>query len=577
MEADVNGIWLKDILVFLVAAGVIVPLFKAARLGAVLGFLIAGVALGPFGLGRFSDAAPVLSFVTVSDPHAIEPFAELGVLFLLFLLGLELSFRRLWTLRLTVFGTGGLQSGLSAVAIGLAAFFLGYAAPSAVIVGLAFALSSTAIVMQILFEERRVATPVGRTALGVLLMQDILVAPILILAGFLARSDDGGLLGALGQAAWQGGAAILIIFVVGRYLLRPAFRLAARFGGRDTLMALTLVAVVGASVLTDAGGLSLALGAFLAGLLVGETEFKHQAEIDLDPFKGLLLGLFFVTVGMGIDLVQVWQSLPVILAGLAAMLVVKFIIVMLASLATGSKLPVALEAAFLLAPAGEFAFVILAAATTSGVVASEAMGILGPIAGLSMLLTPLFARLGRRVAMGMERDVPDTANLPDGLELSGHVIIAGFGRVGRSVARVMEEEGATLVALEKDAKRAETLNKEGWPVYFGDAGRPEMLERVGIDGAALFIVTVDNPEAACAIVKSVRTLRSSLPVIARARDPEHAKALAAAGATHVTLDAIEAALQMAARALEEWGLPPDAIRSLVDSERDDEYARAEKH
>lgn len=576
MEAEINEIWLKDILVFLVAAGVIVPLFKAARLGAVLGFLIAGVVLGPSGLGRFSGDVPLLSFVTVTDAHAVEPFAELGVLFLLFLLGLELSFRRLWALRVTVFGTGGLQSGLSAAAIGAAAFFLGYAAPSAIIVGLAFALSSTAIVMQVLSEDRRVATPVGRTALGVLLMQDILVAPILILAGFLARSDDGGLLGALGQATWQGGAAILIIFVVGRYLLRPAFRLAARFGGRDTLMALTLVAVVGAAVLTDTGGLSLALGAFLAGLLVGETEFKHQAEVDLDPFKGLLLGLFFVTVGMGLDLVQVWQSLPIILAGLCALLVVKFVIVLAVCRLTGVKLPVALEAAFLLAPAGEFAFVILAAATSSGVVSSEAMGILGPIAGLSMLLTPLFARIGRWAAARLDTEAPETSDLPQDIELAGHVILAGFGRVGRSVARVMEEEGATLVALEKDGKRARDLRKEGWPVYYGDAARAEMLERVGIDDAALFIVTVDNPEAACEIVRTVRTLRSSLPVIVRARDPDHARLLAAAGATHVTLDAIEAALQMAARALEEWGLPPDSIRSLVDSERDEEYARAER-
>lgn len=398
MEAELNGIWLKDILVFLIAAGVIVPLFKASRLGAVLGFLIAGVTLGPSGLGRFADTFQFLEFVTITDPHAAEPFAELGVLFLLFLLGLELSFRRLWALRLRVFGTGGLQSGASAIVIGLTAFFLGYAAPSAVIIGLAFALSSTAIVMQLLFEERRVATPVGRTALGVLLMQDILVAPILILAGFLARTDGGGMLGALAQAAWQGGAAILIIFIVGRYLLRPAFRFAARFGGRDTLMALTLVAVVGAAVLTDNGGLSLALGAFLAGLLVGETEFKHQAEIDLEPFKGLLLGLFFATVGMSIDLVEVWSSLPVILGGLVALLLVKFVIVVVVCLVTGTRLSVAIEAAFLLAPAGEFAFVILTAATSSGVVAEAAMGILGPIAGLSMLLTPLFARLGRWVA-----------------------------------------------------------------------------------------------------------------------------------------------------------------------------------
>jgi len=575
-----HEVWLKDAAVFLVAAGVIVPALKLLRVSAVLGFLLAGLALGPFLLGGLVDRYPILSWVTISDPEAAAPFAELGVLFLLFLLGLELSFQRLWALRRAVFGAGGFQAALSAAAVGGACFFIGLTGPAALVIGLALALSSTAIVMQILSEEHRVATPTGRTALAVLLMQDILVAPILILVGFLARDADGGVGAALLEALIQGTIAIVVIVVLGRVVLQPAFRLVARVGGRDLMMAIILATVVAASLLTAEAGLSLALGAFLAGLLLGETEFKHQAEVDLEPFKGLLLGVFFTTVGISLDLGAVWQNAAVVLGGLVAMLIVKFIIVYLAARVFAGGNAVALEAAFLLAPAGEFAFVILAAATAGAVVDAQTATIVTAIAGLSMLLTPVMAGVGRRVGDALERRKTPDAGQPDTLEelvdLDGHVVIAGMGRVGRAIARVLETEGVEIVALDRNAERVKHVRKEGWAIYFGDASHPDILIRAGAEKAALFAVTADDPDKACAMVHAIRQLREDVPILARARDVEHGVQLRAAGASHVTPEAIEAALQMAGNALKSFGLPPEAVRDRLAQERDDEYARIER-
>lgn len=580
MAVEGHEVWLKDAAVFLVAAGVIVPALKLVRVSAVLGFLLAGLALGPFLLGGLVDHFPILEWVTISDPEAAAPFAELGVLFLLFLLGLELSFQRLWALRRAVFGAGGLQAAGSAAAIGAACFFIGLTGPAALVIGLALALSSTAIVMQILSEERRVATPTGRTALAVLLMQDILVAPILILAGFLARDADTGIGAALLEAFIQGAIAIVVIVFLGRVVLKPAFRLVAKVGGRDLMMAIILATVVGASLLTAEAGLSLALGAFLAGLLLGETEFKHQAEVDLEPFKGLLLGVFFTTVGIGLDLGAVWANASVVLGGLAAMLIVKFIVVYIAARLFAGGHPVALEAAFLLAPAGEFAFVILATATAGGVVDSGTATIVTAIAGLSMLLTPAFATIGRRLAAGLEARAAANGVQPETLEgltgLEGHAVIAGMGRVGRAVARVLETEGVEILALDRNALRVKDVRKDGWRVYFGDASHPDILAKAGAANAALFVVTADDPDKACAMVHAIRKTRDDATIIARARDVEHAQQLRNAGATHVTPEAIEAGLQMAGRALEDFGLPPEAVRDRLAQERDDEYARIER-
>ncbi len=474
---------LKDALVFLFAAGVVVPLFRAIRLPTVLGFVLAGVALGPQGLGGLVEYWGALQFISISDPEAAAPFAELGVLFLLFMLGLEMSFEKLWNLRRAVFGAGGLQTGLSAVAIGATAFYLGLPAAAASTVGLALALSSTAIVMQILTEQHRAGGPVGRTALSVLLFQDIMVAPILIFIGFIAMGTQSGLAAIVVESLVNGALAILAIYLIGRFLLRPVFRLAAQAGGRDFLMALVLFIVIGASVITASAGLSLVLGAFLAGLLLAETEFKHQTEVDLEPFKGLLLGLFFMTVGMSLDLESTWRLLPVVLAGLSAMLIAKVLIAALACRLFAGAAALSVETAFLLAPAGEFAFVILAVAIAGSVVSAETVTLVSSIAGLSMLLTPLFAKLGSLLARRYFEPVPTMTATSDFTALEGHVIITGMGRVGRAVVNILQSEDAELVALDKNPSLVARARDRGIKIFLGDAARPEILNKAGAHGA----------------------------------------------------------------------------------------------
>ncbi|MEO5325771.1 cation:proton antiporter [Mesorhizobium sp. CC13] len=575
MGDNLHSIWLKDALVFLFAAGVLVPLLRMARVPSVLGFLLAGLALGPFGMGALAESWPWLGHLAFSDPEAAKPFAELGVLFLLFLLGLELSFEKLWMLRRLVFGAGTFQAVASVAAIAIVLVFAGLDGHAAVAVGLALALSSTAIVMQTLTEEKRATGPVGRSALAVLLFQDMLVAPILILIGFLAPGRDEGLFSALLEALIQGGIAVAVILLFGRFVLRDAFGLAARAGGRDFLMGLTLLTIVGGAVLTASAGLSLALGAFLAGLLLGETEFKHQAEVDLEPFKGLLLGLFFMTVGIGLDLATMLAGLPVVLAGLAALLALKALVAVAACRAFGVRPAHALETAFLLAPAGEFAFVVVATAASGGILDAATATTVTGVAGLSMLASPLMARLGRKLADRFEEaagaDV-DPATFPD---LTGHVVIAGFGRVGRTIAHMLDAEAADIVALERDAAVVSRERAAGRKVYLGDAARPEILSHAGAAGASMFIVTVDNAHDAAAMVRAVRQMRPDAPVLARARDAEHARELHAAGADFVIPDAVEAGLQLAARALSEFGYASEVLGDRIAAERNAAYGRAD--
>lgn len=573
MEHGADQVWLKDAVVFLVAAGLLVPLLRLARISPVLGFLLAGVALGPYGAGALAEAFPFVGWISIDDPQAAAPFAELGVLFLLFLLGLELSFERLWALRRAVFGAGGLQVVASAAALAFACLWAGLAAPAAIAVGLALALSSTAIVMQVLADERRAAQPVGRAALAVLLFQDLMVAPILILVGFLGRDGEAGLLLTLAEALVQGALAVGLIFLIGRFLLRPAFRLAARAGGRDFLMAITLLTVIGGALITAGAGLALSLGAFLAGLLLGETEFKHQTEVDLEPFKGLLLGLFFMTVGMSLDLPAVWEDAGLVLAGLLLLLPLKGAIAFAACRAFAGDRALSVESAFLLASAGEFAFVVLRSAAGDGVVEPATATIVTAIASLSMLLAPLLARAGRIAAARLAPGAPEAPS-PDFTGLSDHVVIAGFGRVGRTIARILLSEETGFVALERDPATVQRSRAAGWRIWLGDAARPEILERAGAAGASLFVVTVDDAEDAERMVRAMRAIRREAPVLARAKDSEHAMRLTEAGATWVIPDAIEAGLQLAGRALEEYGYPAETIRDRTAAERDEEYRRA---
>jgi CPA2 family monovalent cation:H+ antiporter-2 len=572
MESE---IWLKDVAVFLAAAGIVAPLFRAFKQSAVLAFLLAGVLLGPFGLGRLVSDFSWLHFITISDPHAVEPMGEAGILFLLFMLGLEMSFGRLWALRKDVFGLGAIQVLLSAVLIGSACFALGVPPAASSVIGLGLALSSTAIVMQILVETHSVATPTGRTAFSVLLFQDLMVAPILILIGFLGISG-GNVVPAIAQAIIGGAFAIGFIGLVGRFAVRPAFQLAASSGGREMMLALTFLAVLGASTATAYAGLSLALGAFLAGLLLGETEFKTQIEIDLEPFKGLLIGLFFMTVGMGIDPLEFAASWPIILGGATVLILIKALLAYGGARLFGKPRHISVQIATLLGPAGEFAFVVLGAATAAAVVDNQTAALITAMAGLSMIVSPFIARAGNALS---RRLLPLDMNMGRNSEahgLDGHVVIAGYGRVGRILANLVREENAEIVAIDSNPKRIRQCRKDEIESLFGDAGRIDMLQKAGIERASQFIVTVDDPDKAERVVKTIRAHRKDAPITARAVDRTHADALVSAGASHVIHEAAEAALQLTYRALLDFGMAADSARARIARAREEIYGDPER-
>lgn len=565
---------IKDLLVFLIATGILVPAMRWLKVPTVIAFMIAGIALGPYALGNLSHDYPALEYFSISTPEAAVPFAELGVLFLLFLLGVEFSFQKLWALRRVVLGAGGLQALLSAAAIAGVAVAFGLDLPVAMTLGLALALSSTAIVMQVLVEAKRAAQPVGRATLGVLLLQDMLVAPILIFVGFAAMKTEANMGGVLLDALIRGLIAVAVIYAIGRFLLGRVFHLAAMSGGRDFLMALTLLTVVGAAAITFNAGLSLALGAFLAGLLVGETEFKHQTEVDLEPFKGILLGLFFMTVGMGLDLPAIEDNILWILAALAALITVKVLLAYIACRIFAGGHALALEAALLLAPAGEFAFVVLTAANTSGVVSGEVMAFAGAVAGLSMMTTPLLGQLGRRLAQKRTVADQDLPSQMDHRDLDGHVILAGYGRVGQSVARLLADEEAVILALDREPDKIRLARQAGLHAYVGDAARAEFLTAASIERAAMLIVTVDDADRAEAMVRAALALRPDLTVLARAHDGDHMVRLSDAGAAYVVPEAIESGLQMVRIALEVFGYDTETVRDRIAQARDEEYRRA---
>ena len=566
---------LKSVLIFLVAAGIIVPLLHRLKLGTVLGFLVIGLALGPYGLGHLAEQFPVLRYVTFDDREAAEPLAELGIVFLLFLLGMELSLPRLWQLRRYVLGVGLMQVAISIVVIGTIIRWSGLQPPAGLVLGMCFAMSSTAIVMQLLIDQRRSAAPVGRLSLSVLLFQDLMVVPVLFTIGILqARSaGDKSLVDLLLPFA-QAFGAVAFIMLVGRYVVTPLMRSAARTGSRELMMAISLTIVVGISSATGASGLSVALGAFLAGLLLSESEYRHQIEVDLDPFKGLLLGIFFVTVGMMIDLEVVWAHIGWVLLALAGLIVIKALALFVAAKIFRVATPIAAEVALLLAQGGEFAFIVIGLARGKGLIDAELATIAIAVAGLSMMVTPLLAILARRVGERLaplehERHSPEVAT--EGLR--DHVIIGGFGRVGQTIGRVLDSENVPWVALDTNGILVTEFREQGRMVFFGDASRHELLQRAGARHARAFVVTLDDPVAAERMAANILKLRPKAIVLAQARDAEHAARLIRLGCTLAIPETVEASLQMAGRLLETLDFPDEVAIQRVADARAEEFEK----
>jgi len=572
MEHDVFPAGTADILLYLAAAGVVVPLLHRLGTGQVTAFLLVGVLLGPHVAGRLAEHAPWLAVATFEDPEMLERLGGLGVVFLLFVLGLELSLDRLAALRRWIVGLGSLQVAVTGAVIAAIAAAFGNGLSASVLLGLSLALSSTAVVMQLLIEQRRQTTEAGRVAFAVLLAQDIAVVPILLLVGLLTGLAAADPWGALVETLALTALAFGSLLLLGPRVIRPLLRLASRAGGREVLVAAALLLVIGSAGITAGAGASPALGAFVAGVLLAESEFRHTIEADIEPFKGLLLGLFFVTVGTGVDPLAILPELPLVLLSVLGLAAIKATLVVALGAGLGLALPVALEVGILLGQGGEFALVVVALAQRGGLVPAETARFMVAVVLVSMLASPLLARLGPALAERLrarQRAAPAaTPELPPVAQEVGHVVIAGFGRVGRTVAQILDQAAIPWLALDLDAARVAEERARGRPVYVGDAGRPEILARVRLEEAQALIVTLDAPATAERTVTAARRIAARLPIVARARDAGHARRLLELGADAVVPETVEASLQLAGRAFEMIGLPAEEVSARLARERD---------
>ncbi|MEO1167334.1 MAG: cation:proton antiporter [Pseudomonadota bacterium] len=559
--------YLREIIIFLVAAGLVVPLVRRAGISPVLGFLFVGLVIGPYGVGRFVGETPILEYLVIADIAGVSRVAELGVIFLLFTIGLELSIAQLWAMRRLVFGLGAAQVTVSALAIGVIAYMFGNSLVAATIFGLCLALSSTALVMQLLTETRRLSVPAGRSSFGILLLQDLAVVPILFFVGVAGASVEGSLALA---ALWAIGEAILVIgaiFLIGRIIVRPFLQFVGGTGSREVFMAAVVLLVLATAALTAEAGLSMALGAFLAGLLFAGTEYRHQIASDIEPFKGLLLGLFFISVGMSLDVLAVWDNIGWVLLSVVGLLILKGAIIY--ALARIWRLPkdVAAETAVLMSQGGEFAFVVIAAALSYALLDPEIAQFMLLVVIVTMFLTPLLAIAGRRLGKAIRERNADQAADDKPMEDGHPVIIGGFGRVGKMLAQLLEEQRVPYVAIDKDPELVAREREAGASVYFGDASQPDLLRHLGIERASAFATTMDEPGAAAHVIEAVHAAWPHVPIMARARDAAHARQLQKHGALSAVPETVEASLELCEQVLTGIGIPDDAARSIVDERR----------
>ena len=563
--------YLRETLLFLALAGIFIPLLQRLKVNQVLGFLAVGALFGPFGFGLWAGDFPWLTYFSFVRAEQVSGLAELGVMFLMFMIGLELSTERLWALRRWVFGAGVGQVAVSACLIGAVAYYFGLSLEASIVLGLVLSLSSTAVVMQLLTDQRSLQTPAGQAGFSILMFQDLMVVPLFILIDVFAsgRSDDLAYL--LSFAAVKSAGAILLIYLLGRRVIRPLFQFFVKKRQPDVFMALTLLSTLGIAGLTYLAGLSMALGALLAGLLLAETEFRHEVEVTIEPFKGLLMGLFFMSVGMQIDVREILKSPILIPLAVLSLFAVKTLVISVIFRIGGFHWGRAVETGVLLGQGGEFAFIVVAYALGTKLIGPQVAQFVMLVVGLSLFATPALAKAARAFGNWWERrhhhqlaDLAHGAPPPQG----STVIIAGFGRVGQLLAKVLTEQDIAYVAIENDARLVTTLHPRGFPVYFGDASRAELLQKVNADRAAAVVLTMDHAASVLHAVKSIRREYPQLPVYARARDEAHAVALIQAGATLVVPEALESALQLTATVLHTVGLSEARTADIVQAERD---------
>ena len=565
VEREFSTSGFSDALVILGAAGIVIPAFARIRISPIIGFILIGMLVGPFGLGALTRDYSWLHYVTISDVHRIEPFAELGIVLLLFSIGLELSFRRLWGMRGLVFGTGSAELFGSAALIAVGLYLTGEAVSASVGLGLALALSSTAIVIPLVGTHG----PVGRSSLAMLLFEDLALVPIVFLLGAMSP-QTGENVGSLFWTLTLGGVTAVAMLFLGRLLLPKLFAQAARTKSPELFLSACLLVVIVASLVTSAIGFSAVLGALIAGIVIAETEYRGEVEVITEPFRGLGLGIFLITVGMSVDFETViakWQTLAAALAGVLA---VKAAVTAGLLRLGGARPSVAAETGVLMASPSETTLIVLGSAAAAQLINRETASFWQIVTVLGLTLTPLLAKLGRAAgsrfagrAMANQMDASlDTA-------APGQVVVLGLGRVGRMVADMLEAHGKDYLAIDSDSDSVARARDEGYDVIFGDVARPGLMERLREREPSALILTMDNPVLVNRLARQLRRTFPDLPIIARARDTAHAAALYKAGVTDAVPETLEASLQLSEAALVDLGVPMGPVIASIHEKRDE--------
>ena len=563
MATEFQTSGLSDALVILGAAGVVIPAFARFRITPVIGFILVGLLVGPFGLGSMARDNPWLHYVTISSPHAIEPFAEFGIILLLFSIGLELSFRRLWTMRRQVLGLGAAELFGSAALIGAALLMLGESTSGAVALGLALALSSTAIVLPLV----GTSTPVGKSALAMLLFEDLAIVPIIFLLGALAPYAVSDGWSGFGRTLLIGAGVIAGMLVLGRFFLPRLFAQAARTKSPELFLAASLLVVIAASLTTTAAGLSPIMGALIAGILIAETEYHSEVEVITAPFRGLALGIFLITVGMSVNLPQILDDWPAILAGVVGVIAIKTLVTGGLLLIGGARRSVAAEAGVLMSSPSETTLIVLGAAAAAQLINAQTAAFWQIVTAIGLTITPLLAKLGQLVAKRMEGRTEEDLSSIGPADASGRVVVIGFGRVGRLVADMLVAHGRAYVAVDSDIDNVALCRREGVPVIFGDVSRTELVDRLQLGHASALVLTMDNPVLAVALTKKVRAWCPDLTIVARARDAAHAAELYRAGATDAVPETLESSLQLSEAVLVDLGMAMGPVIASIHEKR----------
>lgn len=562
MALPIDSPGFRETLVVLGSAGLVIPAFHRLRVNPVIGFILVGLFAGPYGLGALTDDLPWVAWISISDAERIEPFAEIGIILLLFSIGLELSFRRLWDMRQLVFGIGSAELLLSSLLIGGIILATGSSWQTATALGLALALSSTALVLPMVGTQ----SPVGRASFSMLLFEDVMLVPIIFALGVLGPLGGGDDLDSLFRVLWMGGATVIALLLLGRMLLPRLFRQAARTKNPELFLSAALLVIILASMATTLAGLSPIVGALLAGLLIAETEYRAQVEVMTEPFKGLALGVFLITVGMSLDLPFIMSNWPMLLLATVGVLLLKALVT--SGLLRLIRTPggVSAEVGLLMASPSETTLIVLAAAQGARLIGPDTASFWQVVTAIGLTATPLLARLGRDVARRVD------GRSDAGLELleqghNGRTVIIGFGRVGRMVAQMLERHGKTFIAVDADADTVRRARDEGYPIVFGDVARPGFVEKLDLGHAASLVLTMDNPVQNVATTARARENWPELCIVARARDSGHAGELYRAGATDAVPETLESSLQLSEAVLVDLGVAMGPVIASIHERR----------